>query len=272
MESENLRVVSFLDKEVGAMKDPLFLSKTIKNQISYGDDLSERPSIRMIDLMSGMSRLAEKPLDPIGKAIQGAESAACVVYARSTDPSATSQWTGSGFLLPGGLIVTANHVIEPTPQSSGDVSVEVSFDGQTSYPAKMMGGDRDFDIAILKVPDDIPVRPVLLSNDPPIPGEIIATIGAPEGWANVVTVGRVSATNMTPSLPPDKSWTDMIFIDADILEGSSGSMVIDIKGQVIGSVMGIIGRHAADAGRGHNAVVSIEKIKGVISSILENVV
>jgi len=250
------------------MRDPLFLSETIRRQVSAESTLDKTPSIDMIDLISNMTRIADRPLDPIGEAIQEAESAACVVYVRPSDPSARVQWTGSGFLIPGGLVVSANHVVEPNGADSEPVLVSVSFDGETSYAAEMMGGDRDFDVAILKIDPRVPIRPVRLSDEAPSPGEIIATIGSPEGWANVVTVGRVSATGMTPAVPPDPSWTDMMFIDADILEGSSGSMVIDVMGRVVGSVMGIIGRHAAESGVGQNAVVTVDKIKRVIQSIL----
>ena len=250
------------------MKDPWFLSSTLKRQTNPPKETpSSKPSINMMDLISNMTRLAERPLDPIGKAIQQAESAACVIYVKPADPNNNVQWTGSGFLLPDGIVVTANHVVDPDGGSS-NVSVEVSFDGSTMYPAQVLGGDVNFDIAILKIDERVPVRPVMLSEEVPYPGEIIATIGAPEGWANVVTVGRISAIGMTPDAPPDPSWRDMMFIDADILEGSSGSMVIDIRGRVVGAVMGIIGRHAAEVGRGQNAVVSIDKIKNVISSIL----
>lgn len=250
------------------MKDPLFLSRTIKSQLSSETIPDDKPSIDMIDLISNMTRLADRPVDPIGKAVQDAESAACVVYVRPTDRSDGVQWTGSGFLLPDGIVVTANHVVEPNGPDSGGVSVEVSFDGNNSYPAEVLGGDGDFDVSILRVDPRIPVRPVRLSDEIPSSGEIIATIGSPEGWANIVTVGRVSALGMTPAAPPDPSWTDMMFIDADILEGSSGSMVIDVMGRVVGSVMGIIGRHAADFGTGQNAVVTVEKIKKVIRSVL----
>jgi len=249
------------------MKDPLFLSRTFKRQLSVESSLDERPTIDMIDLMSRMTRLADRPLDPIGKAVQDAESAACVIYVRPTERSESVQWTGSGFLLPDGIVVTANHVVEPNGPESEVVSVEVSFDGSKSYPAEVLGEDRSVDVAILRIDPRVPVRPAKLSDEVPTFGEIIATIGSPEGWANIVTVGRVSAMGMTPAAPPDPSWRDMMFIDADILEGSSGSMVIDVMGRVVGSVMGIIGRHAADVGSGQNAVVTVDKIKRVLDVV-----
>jgi len=75
-----------------------------------------------------------------------------------------------------------------------------------------------------------------------------------------VTVGRVSAIDMSPVNPPDPSWTEMMFVDARILEGSSGSMVIDVTGSVVGMVMGIIGRNVEQAGVGQNAVVPADRV------------
>jgi type I restriction enzyme M protein len=46
-------------------------------------------------------------------------------------------------------------------------------------------------------------------------GETVAVIGAPEGWADTVTVGRLS--NIHQSLgdyAPGPSWNDVMFIDA----------------------------------------------------------
>ncbi len=249
------------------MKDPFFLSDTLRRRLMPEPTMSHRASVDAYDVLARMTRLAERPLDPIGQAVQAAESAACVIYVTVQAPQGPAQWTGSGFLLPDGIVVTANHVVAPEDNAL-QASVAVSFDGETDYPAEVLGGDKAVDIAVLKIDPRVPVRPVELSRELPAPGEIIATIGAPEGWANVVTVGRVSAVGMTPSTPPDPSWEDMMFIDADILEGSSGSMVIDVTGKVIGAVMGIIGKHAADYQTGQNAVVNVQRIQQVVEAVL----
>ena len=92
-------------------------------------------------------------------------------------------------------------------------------------------------------------------------GDIIAVVASPEGWHDTTTVGRV--TNIHQSLgsdAPDPSWNDMIFIDADTLEGASGGMVIATDGKVYGMVQGVVGKRASD-NIGENVVCPINKLK-----------
>ena len=123
----------------------------------------------------------------------------------------------------------------------------------------MIKQNTQIDIGVLQIGDSR-VAPAIIAQDEPVVGEEIAVIGAPEGWENVVTVGRISAMDKTPNKLPEPSWQGMLFIDADIYEGSSGSMVINNRGEVIGVVMGIIGKHAAEQNIGQNAVVPIRKV------------
>jgi S1-C subfamily serine protease len=221
-------------------------------------DVVERPSIDPVDVMVEMARVAQRDPDPIGRAIHAAESAACVIYGQQVGPEGLRTWTGSGFLVDGGYVVTAEHVLPEA--GGGDAQVYISFDGESSVPVDVVRGDSDVDVGILRSQITLPIRPVPISPTPVRPGDIIAIIGAPEGWPNVVTVGRVSATDMTPTNPPDPSWTQMMFVDARILEGSSGSMVIDVTGSVVGMVMGVIGRSVEQTGAGQNAVVPAERV------------
>ena len=221
-------------------------------------DIVERPRVDPLDVMVEMARVSQREPDPIGQAISAAEPAACVIYAQQEAPDGVRTWTGSGFLVDGGYVVTVDHVL---PEAGiGAAEVYISFDGETSIPVDVVRGDADVDVGILRSQVPLPIQPVRISPTPTRSGDIVAVIGAPEGWPNVVTVGRVSATEMTPSNPPDPSWTEMMFIDARILEGSSGSMVIDVTGSVVGMVMGVIGRRVDEIGMGQNAVVPSVRI------------
>ena len=224
-------------------------------------DRTDRPTLSAEDVLVGLSRTSQRHVDPIAAAIRASKSAACIVNVIQTG----NRWTGSGFLVEGNIVVTAEHVL-PRPDM-GEAVIFVSFDGDATIPARIISGDSDVDVGLLQIPP-VSIKPMTLATEGVMEGDIIAVIGAPEGWSDVVTVGRVSGTEMTPPQPPDPSWTNMIFIDAHILEGSSGSMVIDVLGQVVGMVMGMIGRHVIDRGLGQNAVISSSRIHRAIEEAL----
>ena len=63
----------------------------------------------------------------------------------------TSAASGSGFVLTqDGYIVTNYHVIEDAAKDSS-VSIEVSFADGKQYTAKLVGGEQDNDVAVLKI-------------------------------------------------------------------------------------------------------------------------
>ena len=221
-----------------------------------------KPSVNPEAVMIGMAKMSQRKLDPIGEAIRACEPAACIINVTQDQKS----WTGSGFLVEGNYIITAEHVL-PRPEG-GQPMVQISFDGETAIPVNVISGDSDVDVGLLHCPYELPIRPMTIANEPVVEGDIIAVIGAPEGWPNVVTVGRIAGTEMTPPQPPDPSWQDMLFVDANILEGSSGSMVVDVLGHVVGMVMGLIGKKVEEHGTGQNAVVPAHRIMGAIKSIM----
>lgn len=214
----------------------------------------DRGHLSLVSLAAKMGREAARPLDPIGEATQAAVDAACTIYVTL----GTETLTGSGFLIGDGIVLTNSHVIPSDPSASG---VTVSFDGQNAMHAEVVAVSDEVDAAALRVPGTEGVPAVEISPEECRPGEIIAVIGSPEGWQDVVTVGRVSAVDRSPSGGDvGEPWSEMMFVDADILEGSSGSMVIDIQGRVVGMVMGVIGRYAQDRGVGQNAVIPIRRV------------
>jgi hypothetical protein len=63
------------------------------------------------------------------------------------------------------------------------------------------------------------------------------------------------------------AWNNILFVDADILEGSSGGMVIGTDFLVVGTVMGVTGQHA-DIGVGENSVCPSNKISNMLSKLV----
>ena len=96
-------------------------------------------------------------------------------------------------------------------------------------------------------------------------GDLVIVISAPEGFHDTATFGRVSNTHMSlGENAPSAAWQDFIFIDADIMEGSSGGMVLGTDGLVYGLVMGVTGQHA-ESGLGENSISPSNKIKQLLS-------
>jgi len=148
--------------------------------------------------------------------------------------------TGSGFIISSdGYIVTNSHVVKGSRRIQ--VLVANSLDGPmgrsvtkviaTKVDAKIVGIDRDSDLAVLKI--DRTGLPFLQFGDSEElrQGQLVLAFGNPLGLANSVTMGVVSS--MARQIKPDDP---MIYIqtDAPINPGNSGGPLLDADGRVVG--------------------------------------
>jgi putative serine protease PepD len=142
--------------------------------------------------------------------------------------------TGSGWVLDDkGHIVTNNHVIAAAADG-GEITVVLSNGKQS--PAKIVGRDVSYDLAVLKVErTDLEPLPVGDSSTVVV-GDPVIAVGAPLGLESTVTTGIVSALNrpVTPGDADDQSFINAIQTDAAINPGNSGGPLLDMEGQVIG--------------------------------------
>lgn len=199
--------------------------------------------------------------DPVKKTIQSGLQSSCSIYVRHGD----KQWSGSGFHVGNGLIVTASHVIPPDIA----IEVDVTFDNKNYYKAQVVISEPNYDAGVISVPQIANIIPKvdLGDSDKIEVGDIVAVIGSPEGFHDTATVGRVTNIHQTlGESAPSPAWRDIIFIDADILEGSSGGMVIGTDGKVYGLIMGVTGQHS-DIGVGENSACPSNKIRELLSKI-----
>ena len=116
----------------------------------------------------------------------------------------TSAASGSGFVLTqDGYIVTNYHVIEEAANDSS-VSVEVAFANGDKYTAKLVGGEKDNDVAVLKI-DATGLTPVTLGDSSKlVVGQSVYAIGNPLGELTYsFTDGIVSALDrLSPPAAP----------------------------------------------------------------------
>lgn len=131
---------------------------------------------------------------------------------------------GSGFFIDSDRVVTNRHVIENAYRAEVH-----SFNGYV-YPVKgVVAVDAEGDIAVLRI--EAPpgqVRSLSLDRTSPQEGESVVVIGNPFGLEGSVTNGIVSAVRDIPT------FGRIIQITAPISPGSSGSPVVNMRGQVIG--------------------------------------
>ncbi|MFN7926129.1 MAG: Do family serine endopeptidase [Bryobacteraceae bacterium] len=137
--------------------------------------------------------------------------------------------TGSGFIVdPKGYIITNQHVVD----SATKLTVKLHSDN-TEHKAKLIGVDKETDLAVIKIETDkaLPFVPVGNSDGVQV-GDWAIAIGSPFGLEASVTVGIVSAKGR--DIPGAKQFQRFIQTDAAINPGNSGGPLLNIRGEVIG--------------------------------------
>ena len=140
-----------------------------------------------------------------------------------------SRGLGSGVIVSAdGFILTNNHVVA----DADEITVRLMDD--RDLKAKVVGTDKDSDVALIKVEaKDLPaVR--FGDSDKLDVGEWVVAIGSPfsENLAHTVTAGIVSAKGRTQVGIVD--FEDFIQTDAAINPGNSGGALVNLRGELVG--------------------------------------
>jgi serine protease Do len=156
---------------------------------------------------------------------------------------------GSGFIVdPRGYIVTNNHVVDKADK----IFVKLSTDAENDQgrPAKVVGVDKDTDLAVIKIESSIPLPTVKLGNsDGAQVGDWVLAIGSPFSLSQTVTAGIVSAKNRAVG-DAGSQFQKFIQTDAAINPGNSGGPLLDMTGSVIGVNTAIYTQSAGSVGVG----------------------
>jgi serine protease Do len=143
----------------------------------------------------------------------------------------TSQSLGSGVIVsPNGYILTNFHVVDKADR----IRVSLMGDPATvSYPAKVVGTDRETDLAVIKIDVNHPLPAAKLGNSDSMQvGDWVLAIGSPFGLKSTVTAGIVSAKGR--NIVPGRQFQSFIQTDAAINPGNSGGPLVNMDGEVIG--------------------------------------
>lgn len=149
---------------------------------------------------------------------------------------------GSGFIVDSrGYIITNNHVVDKADRIFVKLSTDPENPTDPGRPAKVIGVDKDTDIAVIKIDAPQPLPTIKLGNsDGAQVGDWVLAIGSPFSLSKTVTAGIISAKNRTIDEPPGpgnvaaNQFQHFIQTDAAINPGNSGGPLVDMSGQVVG--------------------------------------
>jgi S1-C subfamily serine protease len=184
--------------------------------------------------------------------------------------SGQGQGVGTGFIVRSdGVIVTNCHVVE----GGSKVTVSTSDAEPDRYDARVIGGDCEHDLAVLKI-DAKGLPTVALGNSSDLRlGQRVIALGyalALEGGPTVTT-GIVSALDRTITAQDPgcaietcgqdqtRTYADVIQTDAAINHGNSGGPLVNMAGQVVG-----INSAGDDAAENIGFAIAIDSAKGTI--------
>lgn len=177
------------------------------------------------------------------------------------DGNGMRQSLGSGFIVdPKGYIITNYHVVEKADK----IYVKLSTDpdgGDMGRPARVIGTDKDTDLAVIKIDSNETLPTVKLGNsDAAQVGDWVIAIGSPFNLSQTVTAGIVSAKNRTIQPGAAGQFQHFIQTDAAINPGNSGGPLVNMAGEVVGVNTAIYTQSAGYQGVGFampsNTVIS----------------
>jgi serine protease Do len=159
---------------------------------------------------------------------------------------------GSGFIVdPRGYIITNNHVVDKADKIFVKLPGDPDNGNLQGRPAKVVGVDKETDIAVIKIVTDRPLPTVKLGNSEGAQvGDWVIAIGSPFTLSQTVTAGIVSAKNRTIDPGAAGQFQHFIQTDAAINPGNSGGPLLNMAGEVVGVNTAIFTQSGTYAGIG----------------------
>ncbi len=168
---------------------------------------------------------------------------------------------GSGVMMTAeGHILTNLHVIE------GAEDIRVVFADRTEQPAIYIGGDKDLDLAVLKLENPPShIKPAqFMDSDTLQVGDVALAIGNPFGFGQSVSLGIISAVGRGNT--QISQFGNFIQTDAAINPGNSGGALVDSTGKVVGINTAIFTKTGTNTGVGFAIPANLAQV--ILQSII----
>lgn len=157
--------------------------------------------------------------DALAAAVERAAASTVTVYARRRVPA-------SGVVFEGGIIVTADHVIEQ------EEDIRIGLPDGTTVTGKLVGRDAGTDLAVIRA-EGATLSQAGFSTDLR-PGHIVLALGRPGPEGPVVSFGVITSISGPVRTSRGGQLEGFIRTDATFYPGFSGGPLIDVSGNVLG--------------------------------------
>lgn len=151
---------------------------------------------------------------------------------------------GSGVIVDAqrGYILTNNHVVDKADE------IAVTLTDGRKLKAKLVGTDKESDVAVIKVPAENLTEVKVANSDEVQVGDFVVAVGNPFGLGQTVTSGIVSALGRSGL--GIEGYEDFIQTDASINPGNSGGALVDLHGRLVGINTAILAPNGGNVGIG----------------------
>ncbi|MGK2879600.1 MAG: S1C family serine protease [Mycobacterium sp.] len=144
---------------------------------------------------------------------------------------------GTGVVIGGGQVLTNFHVVQGADAITATV-------GGSSYPAVLLGFDRQHDIALIELQGGGGVPSASLGDSSPVAiGDPVVAIGNHDGTNGSYVRSLGEVTELGRDLAVEDAFTgnqelltDLIGVAADVRAGDSGGALVNADGEVIGVI------------------------------------
>jgi len=169
---------------------------------------------------------------------------------------------GSGVIVDArrGYVLTNNHVVDKADE------ITVTLTDGRKLNAKLVGADRESDIAVIKVGTDRLTQVPTANSDRLQVGDFVVAVGNPFGLGQTVTSGIVSALGRSGL--GIEGYEDFIQTDASINPGNSGGALVDLNGQLIGINTAILAPNGGNVGIGF--AIPVNMAMSIMNTLVEH--
>ena len=169
---------------------------------------------------------------------------------------------GSGVIVDArrGYVLTNNHVVDKADE------ITVTLTDGRKLKAKLVGADRESDVAVVKVESNDLTQVPIANSDRVQVGDFVVAVGNPFGLGQTVTSGIVSALGRSGL--GIEGYEDFIQTDASINPGNSGGALVDLNGQLVGINTAILAPNGGNVGIGF--AIPVNMAMSIMNTLVEH--